>query len=59
VELLYHKGDFASARAAFEKLPQTGKMIPPLARCFIARCEMLVHDPPKMDWDGVWDFANK
>lgn len=56
---VYQSGDFAAARTAFEKLPTVGKMIPPLARCFIARCEKLLHDPPPADWDGVWDFSSK
>lgn len=56
---LYEARDFAAARTAFAELPTRGKIVPLLARCFVARCENLLRDPPRSDWDGIWDFASK
>ncbi|MDI6450636.1 CHASE2 domain-containing protein [Anaerobaca lacustris] len=50
---LFRKGDFAGAKAVFERLPDD-----PAARSYAQRCAHLAAHPPT-SWDGVWGLTEK
>jgi adenylate cyclase len=55
---IYKSGDFARAKSEFSRClvidPDDGP-----ALTYIARCQMFVDNPPKLDWDGVFTLTEK
>ncbi|MEN6577211.1 MAG: adenylate/guanylate cyclase domain-containing protein [Phycisphaerales bacterium] len=49
----FREGDFAGAKAIFERLPDD-----PAARSYALRCANLAAHPPA-SWDGVWGLTEK
>lgn len=55
---LYQERKFAEAKTAFEEALKIYQEDGP-SKTYILRCEEFIKNPPKQDWDGVWELKTK